>query len=321
MSEQKQTAAEIKEQIKKAQEELKNSSLPITGMLAGEVNANSTTDQAEVKPEPNKAAKGLEEPKTGEDPALKEWAKKKGIDWTTEESVLSALRKSDQAFHEKRQKEKQQEPANQPGYAQPAYVPRQPAYQPPPAPAPYYAPPVNDNRTMIENIARSYNVTAEDAEKLLPMMKDFYEAATVKDRQFFEQKFAVVERENRKNSVFRELASDPAFRNPEVAVEYHKTLEEMQSHDPRAFEEDPNQYMRAYDKTLANIARRNLTGRTLQEGVPPIATPPTNPPRRLNGASGGGSTENDSMTPQQFAKLPLHEKTAYLESIGLRPGN
>lgn len=179
--EQTQTAADIKKQIQQAQEELKNSALPVTGMLANEVNANTITAEAEVKPEqPRVAAKRLEEPKPSESKDqldVKEWAKKKGIDWTTDESILKALHKSDQAFHEKRQKERQMEPANQPGYIPPAYTPPPAQYQP----APNYAQAPQNNRAMIENIARTYNMTADDAEKLLPMMKDFYEAA--KDRK------------------------------------------------------------------------------------------------------------------------------------------
>ena len=322
--EQTQTAADIKKQIQKAQEELKNSALPVTGMLANEVNANTITAEAEVKPEPQPAAaKRVEDPKPSESKDqldVKEWAKKKGIDWTTDESILKALHRSDQAFHEKRQRERQMEPANQPGYIPPAYTPPAPPVNYQPAPA--YAQPPQNNRAMIENIARTYNMTADDAEKLLPMMKDFYEAANAVERKRIEEKMATLERENQKNSVFRELASDPAFRNPEVAMEYHKTLEEMQASDPRSFEEDPRQYVKVFDRALANIARRKLMGQPLQEAVPPIAKLPTNPPRQRGEASGGGALENEnSMSSQQFARLSLKEQRDYLTALGLRPTN
>jgi hypothetical protein len=130
-------------------------------------------------------------------------------------------------------------------------------------------------------------------------------------------------RENEKNSVFRELSSDPVFRQPEVAIEFHNVLDRMQNSDPSAFEQNPSAYKRAFETALQNIARRNLEGKSLQEGVPPLArmvVPPSMPPRPLGTGSGGGALENEQgIDPSQFAKLTLDEKRRVLEKAGLRP--
>jgi hypothetical protein len=319
-TEKRQTAAEIKREIQeasksdkteKAKTAIKESGMPLNGMLANEINATpstpDTTSKAESKPDPEKAA----EKKTDKAVDLQEWAKKKGIDWTTEETVLSALHKSDQAFHAKRQVEKAKEQER--GYAPPA-----PSYQPPPT----YAPSPQPNQKVIENIARSYNMLPEDVVRLMEFNRDFFETAMRAERerqkQEWEQKWGPIELETKKNSVFRELSSDPVFRNSDVQVEYHKVLDELQNADPQSFERDPSMYKRAFDMALSNIARRNLEGRKLQEGVPPNALP-VNPPPPLGEGSGGGSEENESgIDPTQFAKLSLEEKRRMLEKSGLR---
>lgn len=320
------TAADIKKQIQAKTEELKNSGLPITGQVANEINANPSitakSANVDVKPEPSKeAAARVEDPKPVDSNQvdLKDWARKKGIDWTTEDSVLAALRKSDEAFHKRQQERKTKEPANQPGYTPPPYTNQPSPYQ---APNPYYPPqPPQNNRAMLSNLGRIYNMPEEDVERLLAFNRDFFQAASESERQKFNKEMEDIKRENRKNSVFRELSSDPAFRRPEVAVEYSKVLEEMQNSDPQSFEVDPNAYLRAYDKTLINIARRNLEGQPLQEGIPPIARPPLTPPRPLGQASGGGALENENgIDVKAFAKASVEEKARILESMGIRPG-
>ncbi len=321
------TSADIKKQIQAKTEDLKNSGLPITGQVANEINANPSTPEksvkAEVKPDPQvEAAKKVEDLKPSDQHSvdLKEWAKKRGIDWTTEETVLSALRKSDQEFHRRQEERKAKEPANQPGYVPPAYTPPTQTYQNiPPAYAPQPAP--ANNRAMFENLARIYNMPVEDVERLMAFNRDFFQAASEQERIKTRAELEEIKRENLKNSVFRELSSDPAFRKPEVAVEYHRVLEEMQNSDPQYFEQDPNAYLRAYDKTLINIARRNLEGQPLQEGIPPIAKPPVTPPRPLGQGSGGGSQENENQfNMATFAKASVDEKARILEGMGLRPG-
>lgn len=317
--EQQQTAADIKRQIEVKTEDLKNSGLPITGQVANEINATeSRTASTDVKPQPETAAKGVEVPESADKAALQDWAKKKGIDWTTEDSVLSALRKSDQAFHEKRNKERTNEPANQPGYTAPSYTPP-PSYQPGYQPnyQQTYQPPVN-NRSMLENLGRQYNMAPEDVERMLALNKDFFEVAMRSERERFSQELEGFKRENKKNTVFRELSSDPIFRKPEVAVEFHRVLEEMQSQDPQSFENNPDAYVKAYDKTLINMARKNLQGQPLEEGVPPVARPPLTPPRNYGKGSGGGSMENENQIDMAaYLKAPSSEKKKILEKMGL----
>jgi hypothetical protein len=327
--EERLTSAEIKKQIaeatkaQKAKTDLKESGLPLTGQVAAEINAAGPTPdeqpKAASKPEPVKAAEGASD-NSGD---LKEWAKKKGIDWTTEESVLAALRKSDQAFHAKRQAEKAKEAATPPYPPPPAQYPypgymQAPQYAPPPAPA--YVPGV-PNRTVLENIARQYNMTVEDAERLATFNRDFFEVAIRSEREQWQRKMAEIERENQKNSVFRELSADPVMRRPDVAVEFHNVLEQMQDNDPRSFEEDPSVYRRAFDRALVNIARRNLEGQPLSEGVPPQAkpvTPPTTPPRPLGRSSAGGVFENENeITPEVWARMSATEQRAWFEQRGL----
>lgn len=311
------TSADIKKQIEQAKEEMKNSSLPITGQLANEINASESTPKAATKADDkpelqNGAAKGLETP-TGEDPGLKDWAKKKGIDWTTDESVLKALHLSDQQFHEKRQKDRshEQKPAGQ--APQPTYVP--PQYQPP-----TNLPPPVQSRQLLENLGRQYNMPPEDVERLMNFNRDFFQAASQADRQRYDDELKAIKRAEQKNSAFRELSSDSALKNPDVATEFNRLLLESQGRDPESFEQDPNAYMRVRDAALINIARRNLEGQQLQEGVSPVPRLPTNPPRNLGKGSGGGATENENgIDAQAFAKLSLADKAKVLEKAGLRP--
>src|ERR1044072_3356323 len=182
------TAAEIKKQIEeatkteKAKTEIKDSGMPLTNQLANEINATESTPKVEPKTEGASAPSKPDQPKAAAETAsgqetgsvdLKEWAKKKGIDWTTEDSILSALRKADQEFH-KRQQERKEKEAGQRVVYPPPYQP--PAYIPPPvypngyqgAYAPYPAPP----QSITENIAKQYNMTVEDVERLAAFNKD-----------------------------------------------------------------------------------------------------------------------------------------------------
>lgn len=328
----KVTSADLKKQIEeatkteKAKKSAKESSLPLTGMIANEINASAAstpdaTAKAEIKPQETSSPAEKETAEgsmTQKSVDFKDWAKKKGIDWTTDDSVLSALHKSDQEFHKKQAERKAQDRQNQqsvpppPSYAPPApNYGYQPAYQPIP------------QRQLVENIARQYNMLPEDVERLAAFNRDFFETAMKTERERQAKDMESIRVENQKNSVFRELSSDPVFRRPEVAMEYHRVLDEMQDQDPHSFEQDPNAYRRAFDRTLQNIARRNLEGQPLQEGVSPNAypiTPPLNPPRTLGQSSGGGAYENENAIDlAQFAPLPLEDKRKLLERAGLRP--
>jgi len=322
-TETRKTSAEIKKQIEeatkteKSKTELKDSGLPLTGQVANEINATESTPEAtktaESKPEPvNPTAEGA----TAESVDLKEWAKKRGIDWTTEESVLSALRKSDQEFHKRQQERKSKEQvqtqfAPPPTYQQPSYSNGYypPAYVPPPTP-------------VVENIARQYNMTVEDVQRLSAFNRDFFEVLIKQELERRDRRMEEISVENTKNTVFRELASDPVFRRPDVGEEFHRVIDQMQGSDPTSFEKDPNQYRRAFETAVYNIGRRNLEGRILVEGVPPnpsYMTPPTSPPKPLGQGSGGGYQDNEnSIDPKEFAKMSLEDKRKTMERMGLR---
>lgn len=327
------TSADIKKQIEeatkteKAKTDIKDSGMPITGQLANEINATASTPEAKpiTESKPQEVTPPAEQKPTNSNQVdFKEWARKKGIDWTTDTSILEALHKSDQEFHRKRAEERAKEvaqpPYNPPAYQPPQYV--QPAGYPPAyAPQPAYQPQMP--RNVVENVARAYNMTVEDTERLAAFNRDFFEAAMQQERARQAREMEALKKENQKNSVFRELSSDPVFRQPEVAIEFHNVLDQMQTRDPNSFEQDPGTYKKAYDQALVNIARRNLEGKSLQEGIPPVArmmTPPSIPPRPLGTGSAGGASElENEIDPTQFAKLSLEEKRRVLEKAGLRP--
>lgn len=313
-TEQRLTSADIKKQIEeaKAKEDLKNSGLPLNGQIANEINATGSTPKAEPKAESKPQETSSPAEKAVKDTDFQEWAKKKGIDWTTDDTVLAALHKSDQAFHRKRQEDKVKEEANR--------MPPQYSYSPPVTPPAYVSPAPQLPRATVEHMARLYNVTPEDFERMMLINRDFFEAAMQQERQKQNTKFEAIERENKKNSVFRELSLDPVFRKPQVAIEYHNVVESMQNANPQLFEEDPNAYKSAYEKALANIARRDLEGQQLTEGVPPMARNmiPTSPPKPLGQGSGGGSYENESaIDPKEFARLSVEDKKKVLLKMGL----
>lgn len=317
------TSAEIKKQIEEAKKtqkieegkkSLKDSGLPLTGQVANEINATLSTPEettkTESKPDPEK-------PAAEKDVDLQAWAKKRGIDWTTEESVLSALRKSDQEFHKRQAERKAREMEANPPY-------RPPSYQPPTQPYPFQVYPFQSappsSKEVVENIAKQYNMLPEDVERLAAFNRDFFEVASRVEREKLQHEMESIRLENQKNSVFRELSSDPAFRHPEVGREFTQVLDVMQNSDPKAFE-NPSAYRRAFEIALSNIARRNLEGRTLEEGTPPTPrmTPPLIPPRSLGTLSGGGAGEKEEgIDPKEFARLPLEEKRKVLEKAGLR---
>ena len=323
-TETRQTAADIKKQIEeaarieKAKTGIKESGMPLTNQLANEINASESTPanalKVEDKPEhQNGAAKGVEASKSSKGGDSLEWAKKKGINWTTNEEILSAMQESDRLYHEKRQQDKIRQAANPP----------QPIYQPPVAPQyappPPYVPPVQANQAVLANIAQTYGIPIEDAARLMPLLNDFMQVAGRQQQAELKAQIDAIRIEGEKNSMFRELSSDPVFRNPVVGEEFHRVMDEMQASDPRSFE-NPTAYKRAFQQAVFNIGRRNLEGRSLQEGQPlsPGNSLPLTPPRPLGNGSGGGAVEDEQgIDSQAFAKLSLADKKAELLRRGI----
>jgi len=329
-----ETSAEFKARIEAKvaeKNQIKDSGLPLTGQLAAEINAqatNPTTNgsqpSGQVKPQPETpAATRVESPNAtqGNDVVLKDWAKKKGINWNTSDDVLAELRKKDQEFHRQQAEKRASGGANgQPVYPQPPAAPAYPVGVPqPPAPPPFV--PGSLPTAVIQNLARQYNMSPEDVERLMNFNRDFFAVSIQGYEAKVQERFESMRKENEKNTVFRELSSDPLFRRLDVAQEFHNVLDQMQSADPHSFEQDPAQYRRAYDKALQNIGRRSLEGNQLVEGVSPTprpAYPPNTPPRPLGTGSGGGYAENEGSIGEEFFKLTTPEaKRAYLEKMGL----
>lgn len=348
-TEKRTTSAEIKKQIAEAtkaqrdqetKQELKDSGLPLAA-VADRVNGLSTTTEekpkTESKPEPtavrpeSAAEKEAAQQKSDESAALQEWKKKKGITWDAPDSVLADMRRKDQEYHAKRQKDLELERQRNP-YATPTYPYPQPpvppvpnyGYQPnglqPPTGYPPYSPSVNP-RQVVESLARDFNLPADDVERLARFNHAQFQAMIAEQQRQWQQKMTEFERENQKNAVFRDLSSDPTFRRLDVAREYHNVLDQLQESDPESFEQDPTVYRRAYDRALANIGRRYLEGNWSSESVQNQNgfTPPTNPPKPIGNGSAGGFYENENaIDAKAFADLPLEEKKKVLDRMGLR---
>lgn len=330
-TEKRKTSAEIKKEIEAAQTavresnkkaDLMKSGLPITA-IADQINANSTTEapKTESKSQP---AQAPAEPATEkatvqktESVELQEWKKKKGINWDTPDSVALELRKLDQEFHRKRAEEVKRESVERPPVA-PAWTPNQ-YYQPAPqAPSyPAYVQPVQNQRQIVENLARQYGVLPDEFEKITAIQRDLTAAMMEQERRRHAQELEDMKRENIKNSEFRELSADPVFRRPEVAKEFHDVIENLQASDPSSFSQDPYVYRKAFDRALTNIARRNLEG-SVQYQEPSVFQLPNTPPRPLGQGAGGGRDANENgITQAEYDRLSVDEKRAVLSRMGL----
>lgn len=327
-TEKRMTSAEIKKQIEEAQRAERNSQkksdlvksgLPMTA-IADQINAISTTEnqtptasKSEPAQAPAQPAAEKEIAPTQESIDLKEWKKKKGINWDTPDSVALELRRMDQEFHRKQAEIKKREAVERPPVA-PAWTPP-PVYNPAPQPGSYpnYAP---NNRAMVENLARQYNMTPEDFERVTAVQRDLTAAMLEQERKRHAQEMEDMKRENIKNSEFRELSADPVFRKPEVMVEFHNVLERMQEQNPDSFSQDPFAFRRAYDLTLQNIGRRILESTDVPTDANGFQLPKT-PPRPTNQAGSGRMTNENSLTQAEFDRLSVEQKRDYLQKLNL----
>lgn len=325
-TEKRKTSAELKAEIQAAQTavredkkktDLLQSGLPIAA-IADQINANSTTQAPKTESKPQPAQTPVEpaaEKATVQSVELNEWKKKKGINWDTPDSVALELRKLDQEFHRKRAEDLKvpdQRPPQSNGWTpQPTYPPPQPVN-----PYPPYVQPVQNQRQLVDNLARQYGVLPDDFEKIAAIQRDLTAAMMEQERQRHAKELDDMKRENIKNSEFRELSADPVFRRPEVAKAFHEVIEDLQGSDPASFSQDPYVYRKAFDRALTNIARRNLEGSVSVESSP--FQLPNTPPKPLGISAGGGrETNENSLTQAQFDRLSVDEKRQVLSQMGL----
>lgn len=277
--------------------------------------AELKTLKSEVKPE---SPQGLNAPvtKTGEQSGVTtpkeevdpiEWARKKGL--TSEESIARSLREMESEFHRRNQGKWQAPAQNAP---QPVTAPPPPSYTAPVQGYQQPSVPMQIPRQLLENIGRQYNMNVDDAEKLLNFNRDFYESMMVNERKRHDQEMTEFRRENTRNSEFRSLMLDPAFKHPQVQMEVSRILKE----DPTAFEREPEPFKWAYKEALVEMARRNLQGNeTTDSSNASMFTPPTKPPTQLGTSAGA---EPVGLSAQEFARLPVEDKAKILNQMGAR---
>lgn len=277
--------------------------------------AQPAPEKTETPQAPNAPAKTDVPGSQGSDPI--DWARKKGL--KSEADIARSLRAMEDEFHKRNQNGRQGWPA--PGAPQP--VPPAPNYpsQPPmatprysPPPASYQPPQYQNPVVAKQQLAQRYNLAPEDLDRVLPLVADVTEARIAQRDQQWAEKLSTIEKENARNSEFRELMADPVFKDPQVQMEVHRVFEE----NPTVFESESAPYKWAYNQALGRIARRNLQGATGSTENPnaPL-TPPTRPPS-IGTGSGSGIPEPGTLTPQAFADLPLEDKQKLLTRMGVR---
>lgn len=318
-----ETAEAFKKRIAEKQRELQREEAARSATsVQPEISKNDNgTPPAQVTPAPSSPER-QDRPQvaamaTG-NPEVDEWLGKKGF--KSMEDMAVSLRELEREYHRKAQESRTQTPPATPPMAPP--IPGSPVYAPP-APVGYpqnwYPPaPVAPNA---EELAKKYNMTPEDFERVAALANDMAEAKL--DRRLsailptLSNKVQNIERETEKQRDMVNLMADPLFKHPQVQFEMHRVLEE----NPSIFEKAPLPYRVAYKEALERIARSNLGGSSQTIPAPtPGRTPGSRPPQTAGGnGNGGGGAPNDTpteVTPEAFAKFSLQEKASYLRSVG-----
>lgn len=337
-----ETADQFKARIQETQRELKRAEAqgkPEAAAPPAAIPGAPPQASAQVSPPVPKAEvppAGAPAPKPGVltgNAEVDEWLGKKGFKST--EDMAQSLRELERELHSRGKDVKPTQPnppqtpqvaPPAPGYA-PFYPPAPPpapsyGYPPPPVPVmtppPYQRPPVN-----IEQLARQYGLSADDFEKLAPLVNDMAQSTIRQElnRVLPPMMNTVngVSREVSRNSEMVNLMSDPSFRNPQVQFEMHRVLEE----NPAVFQTHPSPYRYAHETALMRIARANLGGSNPFPNAPNAGSdvPSTRPPATAGGNGNGGGGAPSGPAPEQidekaFAGMSLAEKKQYLQSVG-----
>lgn len=294
------TAADLKMKIEKRQAEI-GKELPEGKTPKADVIDSKSTEKPQPK-SPETVKSETTQPLNGASNDAIEWAKKKGLE--TPEAIARQLREMEAEFHRRNQSKGKgwTEPLPESIAPQNGNVQRGNSYTPPPQARPYVP------RQNLEQISKTYNIPTEDVERVLPLIMDAINA----QKSPLEEKLAMIEKDNIRNSEFRNLMSDPTFSNPMVQAEMHRILGEH----PEVFEREPEPFKWAYKESMVELARRNLQGPVpLQNSYVPSTRPPVT---AGNVGSGTGDREvpENAMNRDKFNSLTIEEQRAYLKSVG-----
>lgn len=310
-----QTAAQIMEQIKEKERELKASSAAKPVEQAPEPEPSQPSDSPEPAASPDVANKppqaapesgaGAVPGPTGSDkPEWKTWIEKKGFKST--EDMVRSMRELERELTRSRQGNGANAP--QPAQPEPSYAPP-PRYSPPPAPN-------------IEELAKRYNLDPDDFNKVAPLAADIAATQVAQRMAPMETELNRLRRDVARSHELQGLKEDPAFADPRVQFEMHQILQA----NPSILQIEPAPYRHAFNEAMRNIGRRILEG-SLESGtqVPPVSGTPGIPltPPRTAGGSGSGSTGTGAIQPSRklsqeaFNRLPAAEQRKILSGMGL----
>lgn len=308
------TAAQIMEQIKEKQRELKASDAakpvepvsepaPTPDPAAPAPSDESTIPNKPAEPASESNAGAANGPTGNDKPNWKKWIEKKGFKST--EDMVRSMRELERELHSRGKGNGAITP--QPAQPEPPYQQRQPQYQPP---APN-----------IEELAKRYNLDPSDFERVAPLAADI---AANQVSQRIAPLMAELNRLNRdvaRNAELQGLKEDPAFADPRVQFEMHQILET----NPSILQNEPAPWRFAFNEALRSMGRRILEG-SIDPGpiVPPVSGPsglPTAPPRTAGSGAGGGGQPIGIQPPgrlsrEAFARLPAAEQRKMLEQMG-----
>jgi len=305
-----QILAEIKEQQKALKEEPRKASEPEPAP-APEPEPAVPPKQEDKLSEPAQPSSADEvvAPPGESDKATEEWMTKKGFKSTAE--MARSLRNLERELS--RRPKGPSEPKG-------TFIPR------PAQPAPAYVPPtptVRPPTSMIDDLAKQYNMDPEDLQRVAPLAADIASNAIRQQVQPLVGEITRLNKQVARKAEIDGLESDPAYQNPGVQVEMYKILEA----DPSIFQTEPAPYKYAFKEALSVLGRRNLEGKSSSENknvdleVITGNDVSSKPPATARGKSSGPRSKSGMSAPTQmnnvtFASLPLAEKEKYLRQSG-----
>lgn len=325
-----ETSAQFRERIEETRRELERqksvaqpASQPASAQSAQtpeQVNGSSSVAKSQNEPPADPVTRGAI-------PEIDEWWAKKGF--KTPDDIANSYRELERELTRKnlelqRQTTSQQAPPPVTPVAPPAGYP--PYYQVPQQQLPYvpanYVPPIPQQTA--EQLAEQYGLAPDDFKKVYAIANDLSQVNVQRElNRIMPGIVNQVQRVNGELGRQREmvdLMSEPTWKNPQVQFEMHKVLND----DPTLIQRQPLPYRYAHDEALKRIARANLGGSNVyptQSINAPASTgarPPVTAGANGKGAAAlAGGTNAGEMTTEQFAGLPLAEKTEFLRTLGV----